>query len=329
MMKISNETKVGALTAISITLLILGFNFLKGKNVFAKKSTMYVTFKRVEGLNVADGIKINGLRVGAVEGLEEKDMNLSEVVVAFQLHKEINIPTDSYAKIVATPLGSTAIIITMGNAKTFLNEGDTLKGIDSKSMVEDLKETLQPTVENVNKTLATLDSTIRKIGNVFDAEAKQNIGRTLEELASTTSRLNTLLEPNKGSLAQTLENVKGFTGNLKQNNDSITAVVNNLTKASRDLSSADISHTIASLEKATTTLNAILLGIKEGKGSLGKLTTDEQLYKNLNSTSNSLNILLQDLRIHPKRYVQVSVFGKKDKTAPLMSPLTDSLSKQQ
>ncbi len=328
MIKISNETKVGALTAISITLLILGFNFLKGKNVFEKKATMYVTFKRVEGLNIADGIKINGLRVGAVEGLEEKDANLSEVVVAFQLVKEINIPTDSYAKIVATPLGSTAIVITMGNAKTFLNEGDTLTGMESKSMVEDLKETLQPTVENVNKTLATLDSTIRKIGNVFDANAKQNIGSTLEELALTTSRLNTLLEPNKGSLAQTLENVKGFTGNLKQNNDSITAVVNNLTKASRDLASADISKTISSLEKATTTLNTILAGIKEGKGSLGKLATDEQLYKNLNSTSNSLNVLIQDLRLHPKRYVQVSVFGKKDKTGPLMAPLPDSLSKQ-
>jgi phospholipid/cholesterol/gamma-HCH transport system substrate-binding protein len=328
MMKISNETKIGALTAVSITLLILGFNFLKGKNVFVKKSTMYVTFKRVEGLNVADGIKINGLRVGAVEGLEEKDMNLSEVVVAFQLLKQINIPTDSYAKIVATPLGSTAIVITMGSATTFLNEGDTLKGMESKSMVEDLKETLQPTVENVNRTLATLDSTIRKIGNVFDAEAKKNIGSTLEELALTTSRLNALLEPNNGSLAQTLENVKGFTGNLKQNNDSITAVVNNLTKASRDLASADISKTISSLEKATTTLNTILAGIKDGKGSLGKFATDEQLYKNLNSTSNSLNTLLQDLRLHPKRYVQVSVFGKKDKTAPLMAPLPDSLSKQ-
>jgi phospholipid/cholesterol/gamma-HCH transport system substrate-binding protein len=328
MMKISNETKIGALTAVSITLLILGFNFLKGKNIFVKKSTMYVTFKRVEGLNVADGIKINGLRVGAVEGLEEKDMNLSEVVVAFQLLKQINIPTDSYAKIVATPLGSTAIVITMGSATTFLNEGDTLKGMESKSMVEDLKETLQPTVENVNRTLATLDSTIRKIGNVFDAEAKKNIGSTLEELALTTSRLNALLEPNNGSLAQTLENVKGFTGNLKQNNDSITAVVNNLTKASRDLASADISKTISSLEKATTTLNTILAGIKDGKGSLGKFATDEQLYKNLNSTSNSLNTLLQDLRLHPKRYLQVSVFGKKDKTAPLMAPLPDSLPKQ-
>ncbi len=327
-MKISNETKVGALTAISITLLILGFNFLKGKNVFAKKATMYVTFKRVEGLNVADGIKINGLRVGAVEGLEEMDKNLTEVVVAFQLVKEINIPTDSYAKIVATPLGSTAIVITMGNAKTFLNEGDTLKGMESKSMVEDLKETLAPTVENVNNTLATLDSTIRKIGNVFDANAKQNIGQILEELATTTARLNNLLEPKKGSLAQTLEHVNDFTGNLNKNNDSISAVVNNLAKASRDLASADISKTVSSLEKATASLNNILAGIKEGKGSLGKLATDDQLYKNLNSTSNSLNVLLQDLRLHPKRYVQVSVFGKKDKTGPLMAPLPDSLSKQ-
>ena len=327
-MKISNETKVGALTAIAITLLILGFNFLKGKNVFEKKATMYVTFKRVEGLNVADGIKINGLRVGAVEGLEEMDKNLSGVVVAFQLVKEINIPTDSYAKIVATPLGSTAIVITMGNANTFLNEGDTLKGMESKSMVEDLKETLTPTVENVNRTLATLDSTIRKIGNVFDTDAKQNIGHILEELATTTARLNNLLEPKKGSLAQTLDHVNDFTGNLNKNNDSISAVVNNLAKASRDLASADISKTISSLEKATVSLNNILAGIKEGKGSLGKLATDDQLYKNLNSTSNSLNILLQDLRLHPKRYVQVSVFGKKDKTGPLMAPLPDSLSKQ-
>jgi phospholipid/cholesterol/gamma-HCH transport system substrate-binding protein len=326
-MKISNETKVGALTAVSITLLILGFNFLKGKNVFKKKATMYVTFSKVEGLNIGDAIKINGLRVGAVEGLEEKDANLSEVVVSYHLTRSINIPLDSYGKIEATPLGSTAIIISLGNAKQFLKDGDTLKGIDSKGLMEDLKQTLAPTIENINKTLASLDTTIQSIGKTFNDDSRQNIAMILQELAGTTDKLNALLEPGKGSIAQSLDNVNSFSGNLKKNNDSITAVINNLTKASRNISSLELAGTVQSLESAIGNLNGLLSDIKNGKGSMGKLATDEQLYKNLNSTANSLNILLQDLRLHPKRYVQVSVFGKKDKSGPLMSPIADSTSR--
>lgn len=326
-MKISNETKVGALTAVSITLLILGFNFLKGKNVFKKKATMYVTFSKVEGLNIGDAIKINGLRVGAVEGLEEKDANLSEVVVSYHLTRSINIPLDSYGKIEATPLGSTAIVISLGNAKQFLKDGDTLKGIDSKGLMEDLKQTLAPTIENINKTLASLDTTIQSIGKTFNDDSRQNIAMILQELAGTTDKLNALLEPGKGSIAQSLDNVNSFSGNLKKNNDSITAVINNLTKASRNISSLELAGTVQSLESAIGNLNGLLSDIKNGKGSMGKLATDEQLYKNLNSTANSLNILLQDLRLHPKRYVQVSVFGKKDKSGPLMSPIADSTSR--
>jgi phospholipid/cholesterol/gamma-HCH transport system substrate-binding protein len=323
-MKISNETKVGALTAVSITLLILGFNFLKGKNVFKKKATMYVTFSKVEGLNIGDAIKINGLRVGAVEGLEEKDANLSEVVVSYHLTRSINIPLDSYGKIEATPLGSTAIVISLGNAKQFLKDGDTLKGIDSKGLMEDLKQTLAPTIENINKTLASLDTTIQSIGKTFNDDSRQNIAIILKELAGTTDKLNALFEPAKGSIAQSLDNVNSFSGNLKKNNDSITAVINNLTKASRNISSLELAGTVQSLESAIGNLNGLLSDIKNGKGSMGKLATDELLYKNLNSTANSLNILLQDLRLHPKRYVQVSVFGKKDKSGPLMSPIADS-----
>lgn len=326
-MKISNETKIGALTAVSITLLILGFNFLKGKNVFKKKATMYVTFSKVEGLNIADAIKINGLRVGGVEAIDEMDADLTKVLVSFHLSREINIPVDSYGKIVATPLGSTAVVIAMGSAKTYLKDGDTLKGIDTKGIVDDIRTTLEPTVARINSTLSGLDSTIRRIGHVFDQHAQKNISRILQELAVTTDQLNTLLEPGKGSLAMTMDNVKGFTSNLKKNNDSITAMMNNLTKASGNLASADLAGTIASLDRATQNLSTILSDIKAGKGSLGKLASDEQLYTNLNSTAKSLNILLQDLRMHPKRYVQVSVFGKKDKSRPLMAPLPDSLPK--
>jgi phospholipid/cholesterol/gamma-HCH transport system substrate-binding protein len=327
-MKVSNETKIGALTVISITLLILGFNFLKGKNLIEKKATIYIAFEKVNGLNMADMIKINGLKVGGVEDMQETDANLSGIIVAFHLTRAINIPNDSYAQLITNPLGSSFIELVMGKSTTFVKDGDTLKSAQTKGLIKDLQDKLEPTIENLNKTLASLDETVKRVGNVFDEEAKQNIGKTLKDLALATNQINSMLAPGKGSIAKSVDNIAGISGNLKNNNDSITMIIGNLTKVSRDISSAEIGNTIQQLETASVNLNQILNGIKEGKGSLGMLTKDETLYKNLSSTSNSLNILLQDLRLHPKRYVQVSVFGKKDKTSPLMQALPDSMSKQ-
>jgi phospholipid/cholesterol/gamma-HCH transport system substrate-binding protein len=327
-MKVSNETKIGALTAIAITLLILGFNFLKGKNLIEKKATIYIAFEKVNGLNMADMIKINGLKVGGVEDMQETDADLSGIIVAFHLTRAINIPNDSYAQVITNPLGSSFIELVMGKSTTFVKDGDTLKSMQTKGLMQDLQDKLEPTIENLNKTLASLDETVKRVGNVFNEEAKQNIGNTLKELALATDQINSMLAPGKGSIAKSVENIAGISGNLKSNNDSITMIIGNLTKVSRDISKAEIGNTIQQLETASVNLNQILNGIKEGKGSLGMLTKDEALYKNLTSTSNSLNILLQDLRLHPKRYVQVSVFGKKDKTSPLMQALPDSMSKQ-
>ena len=327
-MKVSNETKIGALTAIAITLLILGFNFLKGKNLIEKKATIYIAFEKVNGLNMADMIKINGLKVGGVEDMQETDADLSGIIVAFHLTRAINIPNDSYAQVVTNPLGSSFIELVMGKSTTFVKDGDTLKSVQTKGLVQDLQDKLEPTIENLNKTLASLEETVKRVGNVFDEEAKQNIGKTLKELALATDQINSMLAPGKGSIAKSVENIAGISGNIKNNNDSINMIIGNLTKVSREVSNAEIGNTIKQLEIASVNLNQILNSIKEGKGSLGKLTKDETLYNNLTSTSNSLNILLQDLRLHPKRYVQVSVFGKKDKTPPLMQALPDSIGKQ-
>ena len=327
-MKVSNETKIGALTVIAITLLILGFNFLKGKNLIEKKATIYIAFEKVNGLNMADMIKINGLKVGGVEDMQETDANLSGIIVAFHLTRAINIPNDSYAQVITNPLGSSFIELVLGKSTTFVKDGDTLKSVQTKGLVQDLQDKLEPTIENLNKTLSSLEETVKRVGNVFDEEAKQNIGKTLKELALATDQINSMLAPGKGSIAKSVENIAGISGNLKNNNDSITMIIGNLTKVSRDISNSEIGNTIKQLENASVNLNQILNGIKEGKGSLGMLTKDESLYKNLTSTSNSLNILLQDLRLHPKRYVQVSVFGKKEKTSPLMQALPDSMGKQ-
>jgi len=326
-MKISNETKVGVLAAIAITLLILGFNFLKGKNLLERKDTIYAVFPRVEALGPSDPIKINGLQVGLVAELEEKDANLSGVIVSLNITKKINIPVNSYAIINANPLGSSTLNIVLGTSTSYVKEGDTLATHSGSGILEDLKSSLSPTVDRVNGTLKSLDSLVEQVGVVLDPKTKANLQNVIANLATASGSLTSLLNAQNGALAASLNNMSAFTGNLKKNNDSINRIIGNVELMTKKFAALDLEKTLTKLEAAVDNLNITLNKVNKGDGSLGLLMNDPKLYNNLNATTNSLNILLQDVRLHPKRYVNVSVFGKKDKSGPLMEPLPDSATK--
>ena len=326
-MRVSNETKVGVLAALAITLLILGFNFLKGKNLLKGKETVYAVFPKVDGLSTSDAVKINGLQVGTVSEMEEADADVSNVVVGFHLSRNVNIPDDSYATISANPLGSTVVNIVRGVSKTFIRGGDTIRTMRSAGLLDDLKGTLTPAMSRVDGTLQSLDSLVEQAGSVLDPRTKANLQATLANLSQASQSLNVLLDPKKGALASTLGNVNSFTGNLKGNNDSINRIIANASALSARLARLELEETVTRLQKTLDNLNRTLAKIEKGDGTLGLLVNDPKLYNNLNSTSNSLNVLLQDLRLHPKRYINVSVFGKKDKEQPLMQPMPDSATK--
>jgi phospholipid/cholesterol/gamma-HCH transport system substrate-binding protein len=326
-MKISNETKVGVLAAIAITLLILGFNFLKGKNLLERKNTIYAVFPRVDALSPSDPIKINGLQVGLVADLEEKDENLSGVIVALNLTKKINIPENSYAMILSNPLGTSTLNIVLGTSTKYVEDGDTLTTRASGGVMEDLKGTLTPTVDKVNGTLKSLDSLVEQVGVVLDPKTKANLQAVIANLATASSSLTTLVNTQNGALAASLNNMSSFTGNLKRNNDSINHIIKNVDVMTQKFASLDLEATLTKLQAAVDNLNVTLNKVNKGDGTLGLLMNDPKLYNNLNATTNSLNSLLQDVRLHPKRYVNVSVFGKKDKSGPLMEPLSDTATK--
>ncbi len=323
-MKISNETKIGALTAIAITLLILGFNFLKGKNVLKKKDNLYTVFSKVEGLNSSDAVRINGLQVGTVSALDEKDANVSGIVVTMHITKNVNIPENSFATISSNPLGSSAINITLGSSAQYVEDGDTLSANPSSGILENLQGTLAPAVDKVNGTLKSLDSLLEVVGSMFDPKTKNNFGRIVANLTESTASLNALLNTQSGALAQSMNNLSSVTANFKKNNDTVTRIMGNLEKMTNKFANLQIDQTLTKLQAASESLNATMAKVNSGEGTLGLLLNDKKLYNNLSATSYSLNLLLQDFRLHPKRYVNVSVFGKKDKTGPLMTPLEDS-----
>lgn len=323
-MKVSNETKVGALTAVSITLLILGFNFLKGKNITERSNTIYAVFPNVDGLAVSSPVYANGYQIGRVGDLEAKDKNLTGIIVTITLTKDINIPDNSFASSDKTLLGTTSVKITLGTSPKYINEGDTLQVQLSPDMLSSVKSTLTPAVDNINKTLIALEAVIQKLNSVIDPNTKNNIQSIVANLNTSSQRLMDLLNTQNGSLAKTLNHVESITGNLEKNNGKIDSSLSNVQKATKQLADADIAKTIETMKKTMGQLEQTIAKVNNPNGTIGALLNERKLYDELRQTNRSLTTLLDDLKTHPKRYVNVSVFGKKDKSVPLTAPLFDS-----
>ena len=327
-MKISNETKIGALTAIAIALLILGFNFLKGKDLFEHSKKIYAVFKGVEGLETSDAVKIKGLEVGSVYAINPVDKNVDGIQVTISMKKDVNIPKNSVAVIDAGLIGSASIIIKKGDDTEFMKDGDTLITQEKGNLLSEVQSNLSPVVSRLSSTLESLDSLIRAVGSLFDPNLKNNFASLIGNLAHSSASLQALLDQNTGSLAHSMVHLDSFTNNLASNNQRITGTLDNLEKTTGKLANAKIDETLQSARSAMTSLKDAVDKMNSKEGSLGLLLNDKKLYQNLESTTHSLNTLLDDLRVHPKRYVNISVFGRKDKSGPLTAPISDSSARQ-
>jgi len=331
-MKVSNETKVGALTAIAITLFILGFNFLRGKTLFKTGHFIYAKYANTKGIMVSNPVYINGFQVGAVFEIENVDKNLSTILLTIKLKDYYNIPVNSSAVIKENALGTPSIEIKLGNSPKGMLTGDTIPTASDPGMIGELMNKLGPVSDQLKNTIQTLDVVLKNINTVFDPTTKNNLQEVIGNMNKTTASLigsaasiEKMLHQQSGAIAQSMNNVNSFTKNLSDNNEKVSRTLGNVEKTTDQLAKADINGSVAQMKLALEKLNTVMGKLESQDGSLGKLINDKALYTNLNNTVHSANILLDDLRLHPKRYVQVSVFGKKDKSGPLMAPLTDSM----
>jgi phospholipid/cholesterol/gamma-HCH transport system substrate-binding protein len=324
-MKIANETKVGILAVIALTGLILGFNFLKGSSLFQHSKKLYALFDNVDGMEVSNAVQIDGLTIGNISAINETDEDLSRGIrVTITLKKDVRIPANSVATLNPGLLLSPTVVITKGDDTRYLKDGDTLITKKKANLFSQVEQNINPIVLKLNGTLTSLDSLIEVIGGMFDPRTKNNFSSIIANLAGSSAELQKLLNNQTGYLAQSLKNLNDFTGNLSKNNEHITETVDNLDKTSASLASAKIPEAVQNFNATLSELRATIEHINSNNGTLGLLINDKHLYQNMEATTRSLNTLLDDFRLHPKRYVNISVFGKKDKTGPLMSPLPDS-----
>ena len=314
-MKITNETKVGVLAAVAIAILIIGYSFLKGNDVFSSENEFYARYDRVDGLAISKPVLVNGYQIGRVSDLTLQPNG--QILAQFKIDPEYAIPKNTIARLESTDLlGGKAIVFELGTGSDFAEDGDTLNA----NIQKNLTDQIEPIQKKAEQIIARMDSVLTSVNSTLSPEFQRNfdrsfasIARTLETLEGTTKTVDGLVTTQSIKIAGIMSNLESITGNFKNNNAKITNIMNNFEKLSDDVAKANFAQTIAEANKAVADLQVIVNKVNTGQGTLGQLINDEKMYNNLNNASANLDKLMIDLKANPKRYVSFSVFGgKKD-----------------
>lgn len=316
-MKVSNETKVGLLAFFALAILILGYSFLKGNNLFKTDKLLYVVYDNIQGLNPSDAVVVNGFKVGRVAklGLVKED---GKILAALKISEDIVIPKGSIAKIVSQDLlGTKAIDITMNEGAEASVNGDTLLPAIQADLAESVKMEIIPVKLKAEQLMGSFDSLLARIQVILGANTIENSLGNVESATANVNalsgRVDSIIAAETVNIKAIIDNLARFTGTLNANEENITNVITNLSALSDSLAQAQIPTLVASLEGTLREAEALLTQINSGEGTAGKLINDEELYNNLLAATASLDSLLVDVKANPSRYVHVSVFGKKDK----------------
>lgn len=314
-MKISREIKVGLVFLASVAIFVWGFNFLKGTSMFSGSRLLYAVYDKVDGLDKANKVKVNGLNIGQVKDLDFLEGS-SKIVAEFYIKSDIKIPANSVARIYATDLlGSKAVEIILGDSKKYLQSGDTLRSEMESSLKDQLSEQVEPLKKKALVLINSVDSVMMVIQSIFNentrsslASSLENIRNTLGNLENASSNIDTILISGKARVQNIMANAESISRNLKENNENINTILTNFAALSDSLAEADIPQTLRDASTAVNNLKVISDKINRGEGTLGQLITNDSLYLELNNSMNSLNLFLEDIRLNPKKYVKLSLF---------------------
>ena len=306
----SKELKTGIAVVLILCLGYWGFNFLKGQNLLEPASRVFfIEYDNIQGLNKASTVSINGLQVGKVSEINfNTDISKrGKLVVKIALDNDFKFSKNSVAKIYSTSIiGGESLAIIPSYVGDIAVSGDYLKGEVESDIFTSVGETLNPLKTKVERVIIGADSLLIALNDVLDLKSRDSFKKTIlgaettvSSLNETLSSFNTMIDSTKLDIDIALENTKKITADFVKVSDTLTKV--------------NFGQTVKTLQTTLENINGLLSGIEKGKGSLGKLATDDTMYNNLSEASEELAALLKEMKLNPKRFVHFSLFGKKAK----------------
>ena len=318
--RLTKEIKAGLIVVLGITALIMGFSYLKSNSLLGKSTMLHAVYDHVGGLQSGTAVSLNGFSVGTIDDIAFLD-ETGKLMVSFTITTDLPIPADSKAELYDTSvLGGKGLQIVLGTpGSAIAQNGDTLTSIVKVGMTDRITELMEPLEAKVNSAIVETDLLMKNLNQLLDTDSQALLRETLNNFSETSASLKVITQ----NVSENLTANEKALGTILE---STAELISNLSSVSETLNDADLQGLIADLNTSVTATKEILEGVKNGEGSVGQIFTNQELYLSIKENLSQLEWLLQDLRLNPKRYLSVSVFGKKQKdyVAPESDPAKTS-----
>tara|TARA_Y100001968_G_C19419338_1_gene750843 strand:+ start:928 stop:1872 length:945 start_codon:yes stop_codon:yes gene_type:complete len=308
-LKYSKEIKVGFLALIGVMMSIFSYNYLKGINLFEKNRKFTVKYEKVDGLSASNPVTLNGFKIGKVQKINFNPNNTRELLVDIIIENDVLFPKTSLAELYETGLiggKAIAIIPDYKNDSTIASDGDLLKGVIKPGLTELVNQILPQVQLQIEALIKNAEIVLGNINTLFDEETKQELRSSIQDfsnltknLSETSDEISNLIVNNSENLTNTISELSKASSNIRTISDSI--------------SEEEVLKITSNLNELVSNLNTITRSLKDSEGTAGQLINDKSIYKNLENATNELNILIEDIKLNPGRYINFSVFGKKNK----------------
>ena len=308
-MKYSKEIKVGFLALIGVMMSIFSYNYLKGINLFEKNRKFTVKYEKVDGLSASNPVTLNGFKIGKVQKINFNPNNTRELLVDIIIENDVLFPKTSLAELYETGLiggKAIAIIPDYKNDSTIASDGDLLIGVIKPGLTELVNQILPQVQLQIEALIKNAEIVLGNINTLFDEETKQELRSSIQDfsnltknLSETSDEISNLIVNNSENLTNTISELSKASSNIRTISDSI--------------SEEEVLKIASNLNELVSNLNTITKSLKDSEGTAGQLINDKSIYKNLENATNELNILIEDIKLNPGRYINFSVFGKKNK----------------
>ncbi len=325
----SKEIKTALIALAAIGLLVAGVNFLKGNSFFGGDDVYYAYFPNSAGVSPANSVMMNGVPVGKVMSVDlvpEND-SMHSVLIKFNIQQDdFRIARDWDVTVGSVDLFNKGMIIqTNGKpASGYYESGDTIIGVVESDIITEVKGYVDPVLKKVQGMMNSVDKMVSSVNAFWDTSATSDIESSMNEVKQAIKRfgnvardIEELVHDEKEKFSRIMSHVESITENLRKSNEQVTAVLGNVQKITDDLVTADFKGTIERAKETISKLNSVLADVESGKGTLGKLLKDEELYREIVNTNAELQNLVNDIQLHPERYIHFSVIGAKTKGVSL------------